>query len=93
MNNILIISEINDYLHSKKMHFSLTKGYEFAKGLSKYTNNVDYLTLGKTLIEENLKLINIEEITDQYLETVGFVILIRETNILDIFDKSPNLKN
>ena len=30
--NILIISELNDFLLSKKIHFSLMKGYEFAKG-------------------------------------------------------------
>jgi len=68
MNSILIISEINDYLSSKKIHFSLTKGYEFAKGLSKSTNDIYYLTLGKSLNEDNLKFINIEEITNEFLE-------------------------
>ena len=61
--NTLIVSEFVDYVSSKKIHFSLTKGFEFAKGLA--TNKkykVYYLTLGKTQVIDNVTLINLNEI-------------------------------
>lgn len=91
--NTLIVSEFVDYVSSKKIHFSLTKGFEFAKGLA--TNKkykVYYLTLGKTQIIDNVTLINLNEINDEYTKNLKFILLVRETNILEIFEKSPILK-
>ena len=91
--NILIISELNDFLQSKKIHFSLMKGYEFAKGLTKIYDTIYYLTIGKTEKCDNINLININEITSTFLENIKYLILIRETNIFDILEKSESLKD
>ncbi len=73
--NTLIVSEFCDYIASKKIHFSLTKGFEFAKGLATNTNyKVNYLTLGKTQIINNVTLLNLNEINEEYIKNIKFIL-------------------
>ena len=91
---ILIINDIADYHTQLKQHFSLTKGYYFAKGLSKIKdNNVYFFTTGKSSVDEQLKFINDKEVTKTFLDDVNLILLIRENNILDIMDKYSVIKD
>lgn len=92
MNNILIISELCDYKASIKRHYSLTKGFYLAQGFQKHANTY-YLTTGKSEPHPKINLININEITEKFLDTVRFILFIREGNILDILDKIPKIKD
>lgn len=93
MNKILVISEIVDYISQKKTHFSLTKGFEFSKGLTKLESTVYYLTTGKDEIIENVNLININNINKNFMDTIKYIIFIRETNLIEIMEKNNILKN
>ena len=91
---ILVINDIADYHTQLKQHFSLTKGYYFAKGLSNIKENeVYFLTTGKSTGEKLLNFINDLEITKEFLDSINLILLIRENNFLDILEKYPLIKN
>lgn len=91
---ILVINDIADYHKQLKQHFSLTKGYYFAKGLSKIQNNqVYFFTTGITQKDENLTFINDEEVTQDFLKDINLILLIRENNFIDIIQKYSHIKN
>lgn len=87
INNILIISEIEDFMNNKhRSHYSLTKGYNFAYGLAKIeSNKVFYYTTGKYELYNNISFVN-NEILNNNMDIFTHLILIRETNLLDILN-------
>jgi hypothetical protein len=89
MVNILVISEIVDYIKTPPAHFSLSKGYYFSIGLSKIEDiQVYYYTTGQSEIINSINFINEIDITDEFLKRLNYLILIRETNLLDIMKLS-----
>ena len=85
MKNILIISELEDYLNNiNHSHYSLNKGFEFAKGLSNLDTNIFYFTTGESTNLDNIQFINEKYISTEFIENLNFLILIRETNLVDI---------
>ena len=91
IKNILILSELSDYFKSKKKHFSFTKGFGIAMGLSKLCKTY-YLTLGETKVDQNIFFKNINEINDDFVEQIDFILFIREFNVIDILDRIPSIK-
>lgn len=91
---ILVINDIADYHKQIKQHFSLTKGYYFAKGLSKINSNqVYFFTTGNTSNDEKLTFINDKELTESFLLSINLILLIRENNFLEILEKYPLIKS
>lgn len=87
MKNILIISELEDFLNTKHTHYSFNKGFEFAKGLVNIDNlKIYYLTTGNSQLFEKINLINILEINDDFINNLNYLILVRETNLLEILN-------
>jgi glycosyltransferase involved in cell wall biosynthesis len=86
MKNILIISELEDYLNNlNHSHYSLNKGFEFAKGLSNIDNtNIFYFTIGETRTLDKINFVNEKNIDSNFIDNLNFFILIRETNLLEI---------
>jgi hypothetical protein len=92
MLGILVISELHNYLEQKIAHFSLTKGFYTAIGFSKLMPSY-YLTTGKDSQKDGVNLINIDNITEEFLDNnIKYLLLIRESNIIDIIEKNKALK-
>jgi len=90
---ILVINDIANYHQQVKQHFSLTKGYYFASGLSKIPNNqVYFLTTGETKKENQLTFLNDLEITFDFIKDLNLILLIRENNFIEILEKYPLIK-
>ena len=92
--NVLVINDIGDYHQQIKNHFSLTKGYYFSKGLSEIkNNNIYFLTTGANIKEDNLNFINDKNIDEDFLKNINLILLIKESNFVDIIEKYPLIKN
>ena len=92
MSGILIISELTDYLAQKSAHFSLTKGFHTAIGFSKLMSSY-YLTTGPDTVFENVHLISNANITMDFLLTnIKYLLLIRETNLVDVIESNSVIK-
>lgn len=89
--HVLIISDYDDYKVMNHLHFSITKGFELARGWS-VLNKVYFLTTGKTEIFENVNLINVDEIDYVFLTSLDIILFIRETIVHVILDKWKLLK-
>ena len=88
INKILVIGEIDDYHKSIKRHYSFTKGLGIATGFSKLAETF-YLTKGKEEEYMGTKFINISNITDEFMDTIDFILLIREHNVLQVLNIEP----
>jgi len=87
MKNILIISEIEDYMNANHSHYSFSKGFNFGYGLSIIEgNHIFYYTVGKSETIKNIQLVNDLYIDDKFIEDLNVIILIRETNLIEVFD-------
>ena len=91
IKKILIIGELDDYIKTPKRHFSFMKGFGIATGFSKLAE-VFYLTLGQNEIIDKINMINIDKITNSFLNEIDFVLFIREFNLLQIMEKSKPIK-
>lgn len=90
---ILVINDIANYHTQAKQHFSLTKGYYFAKGLSKINNNqVYFLTTGENSNDDKLIFLNDKELNQEFLKDLNLMLLIRENNFLDILNTYPDIR-
>ena len=91
--NVLVINDIGDYHQQIKNHFSLTKGYYFSKGLSEIkNNNIYFLTTGANIKEDNLNFINDKNIDEDFLKNINLILLIKESNFVDIIKKYQLIK-
>ncbi|MBA42744.1 MAG: hypothetical protein CMF62_01900 [Magnetococcales bacterium] len=89
---ILVICEINDYITSIKRHYSLTKGFGIATGLAKLSK-VFYLTKGITQEKDGLILKNLNEIDIEFMNSIDYILLIREHNIFEVLDSNTAIKD
>jgi len=89
MSSILILSELQDYTGTNsRFHYSLTKGFYLGIGFAPICDTY-YMTLGKTEVVDGVRLINKEEITDEFLDGINILLFIREGNLLDIIEEIP----
>lgn len=88
----LVISELFDYKNKPKQHFSFCKGFLFADSLSKIIKTF-YVTTGISEKLSNIDLINIDEINNEFLDDIKFLIFIREGNLSEILERNINIKN
>lgn len=86
--NILIISEIINFKHAFIRHYSLNKGYDLALALTKLCN-VNYANLHEEFTQNNINFINFKNITDEFIDTLNYVIFIRETNMFELLQYLP----
>lgn len=85
IKKILVIGEIDDYHKSVKRHYSFTKGLGIASGFSKLAETY-YLTKGKNQEHMGVHFFNISNINDEFIDTIDFILLIREHNILQVLE-------
>ena len=91
MKSILVISELCNYMESVKYHYSLTKGFYVAEGFSNLAKTY-YLTIGESISYNNINLININSIDDEFLNDINFILFIREGNLLEILDENKAIE-
>lgn len=91
INKILVIGELDDFIKMPKRHYSFIKGFGISTGFSKLCS-VFYLTLGKDDTIDNVNLVNIDKINNNFLRTIDFILFIREFNLLEIMEKSKPIK-
>lgn len=87
----LIICDFDNYKKINHFHFSITKGFELAKGWAEH-DDVFFLTTGPSEVVHNVKLTNFKEIDLIFLAKINIVLFIRETNIHQVLDKCDALK-
>ena len=93
---LLILSQWCDYLSTNVYHYSISKGFNIGAGFSKIITTY-YMTLGKTQdyeLQDNriIHLINNEELTLEFLESLDFILFIKEVEMFSLIEKVPNLK-
>lgn len=85
------MNDIEDFEGKYLIHYSLVKGIELAKESSKLIDTY-ILTSGKTKDHQDVNLINVDEITKEFLDkNISIILFIREANIHLIFDKCKSL--
>ena len=87
----LVIHEFEDFVNSagNHKHFSSTKGFQFAIGLSKHID-VFYLTTGESVVVDGVNLISIEDILDEGIDSFDLLIITREHIFPQLFEYLPS---
>ena len=95
MNSIkfLIINDFNDINNATIRHFSLDKGHFIAKSLVKLNHIVYFLTTLPDYSKNGIEYLNIDNITDNFIETIDYVMIVREPLFIDVINKIPAIKN
>jgi len=93
--NILIINDLSDILTTNKTHFSDTKGLFLSES---FANNDDvkclyFLSKSNQQLYRNFILFNIDDLTKEFLNSIHFILFIRESLIELILTKLPLIKN
>lgn len=86
----LVISELNDILGANNYHFSLTKGLLLAQGLTSQIKT--YYLSTQPGNYQDVEFITPDQMTDEFIKTVDYVLFIRESNFHHILDQFPALK-
>ena len=86
----LVIHEIDDFGGDSMRHFSSTKGFLFAEGMSKHIDCF-YLTTGSSSTIDGVKLLNIEQIKSEGLESFDLIVITREFVFPELFESLPEI--
>ncbi len=89
----LIINDFNDINDAIIRHFSLDKGHFMAKSLLALDHDVYFLTVKRDYILGGIKYIHYDNITNDFIDTLDYVLIVREPLFLDILNRIPALKN
>lgn len=105
---LLILSQWVDYLSTNVYHYSISKGFNLAGGFCLEIDTY-YMTLGLTQdyvlpeFTDNEKtektqkrvihLINVNEITSEFLEKLDYILFIKEVEMFSLLEKMPALRN
>jgi hypothetical protein len=100
MPNLLILSQWCDYLATSVYHYSISKGFNIGAGFALEANTY-YMTLGETkdyelTTNDQQKIIihlkNANEITTDFLDTLDYILFIKEVEMFGLLEKMPTLK-
>ncbi|XWV26185.1 glycosyltransferases group 1 [Tupanvirus soda lake] len=89
----LIINDFNDINDINITHFSLDKGHFIAKSLVKLGHDVYFLTVKNDYVKNNIKYTFIDNITKSFMETMDYVLIVREPMFLEIIKRMRDVKN
>lgn len=93
MIKFFFINDFNDINDASIRHYSLDKGHFIAKSLAKLKYDVYFLTTKSSYIKNNIKYVSLDSITDDFLQNIDFVFIMREPMFLSILKKIPCVKN
>ena len=89
---ILTLNNLNDFKKEKKLHFSLMKGFNITKAMGELGNDVFFATNGEEEEYNGVVLLPIDKITNDFLDSIDMIFMIRETTFLKWMDRLPYLK-
>ena len=92
MLKFLVFNDFNDINSINILHFSLDKGHFLAKSLAKNGNNVYFATSKDNYQQNGLYYINFNKITKEFLDTIDYVIIVREPIIVPLMVRVPAIK-
>jgi glycosyltransferase involved in cell wall biosynthesis len=92
MLKFLVINDFNDINDARIRHFSLDKGHYMAKSLSKLGNQVYFLTTKENYVRNGINYIFIDNVTAEFVNSMDYVMIVREPLIIDIVKKIPSIK-
>ncbi|XWV24939.1 hypothetical protein QJ856_gp0842 [Tupanvirus deep ocean] len=88
----LIINDFNDINDINIRHFSLDKGHFIAKSLVKLGHDIYFLTTKNDYVKNGIKYTFIDNITKNFIDTMNYVVIVREPLFLEIMKKLPDIK-
>jgi len=100
MKSLLILSQWTDYLHADVYHYSISKGFNIAGGFSRMIKTY-YMTTGKTEeyeyiqddgISRKIYFINTSDITPDFLDSLDYILFIKEVEMFSLLEKLPSVK-
>lgn len=89
----LIINDFNDINDVKIRHFSLDKGHFMAKSLHGFGHEVYFLTIKDDYEQNGIKYIHFVNINTDFIDTIDYVMIVREPLFIEILNILPALKN
>lgn len=96
MTNLLIISQLIDYLEGTLVHYSLSKGFNLGIGFSRLIKT-HYLTTGPSceynLDNRQINLVNVSDLTEDYLKGIDIILFAKEVEMFDILAQLDPLRN
>ena len=92
VRGLLILNDIENFEKKSLIHYSLVKGIELAKEMTKLIDTY-LLTTDISKIFNDINLVNIDELTTEFLnKNISIILFIREANIHLILDKCKYIK-
>ena len=88
ISRCLTIHEMEDFGRRSMRHFSSTKGFLFAEGLASHIESC-YLTTGASSTIDGVKLINIEQLRSEGLDSFDLIVITREFVFPELFELVP----
>lgn len=92
MLRFLIINDFNDINDAVIRHFSLDKGHFMAKSLAKLGYDVYFMTTKNDYVSNNINYIQLNNIRGDFLDTVDYVLIVREPLFINIVTAVPGIK-
>lgn len=89
----LVINDFNDINDVSIRHFSLDKGHFLAKSIVKNGHDVYFMTTKNNYIKNGISYISIQDISTELLESIDYVLIIREPLLIDILQTIPAVKS
>ena len=90
ISRCLTIHEMEDFGRRSMRHFSSTKGFLFAEGLASHIESC-YLTTGASSTIDGVKLINIEQLRSEGLDSFDLIVITREFVFPELFELVPEM--
>jgi hypothetical protein len=88
-----IINDFNDINDAIIRHFSLDKGHFMARSLHGLGHEISFLTTKKDYEQNGIKYIHFDNITDQFIDRMDYVLIVREPLFITILNTLPAVKN
>lgn len=89
----LVINDFNDINDASIRHFSLDKGHFLAKSIAKNGHNVYFMTIKNNYNKNGISYISIHNINNELLDSIDYVLIIREPLLINILQSIPAIKS
>jgi len=93
MANFLVINDFNDINDAWVRHFSMDKGHFMAKSLAKLSHKIFFFTTKNDYVKDDINYISKKNITEQFIDTVNYILIPREPMLIPILKEFDLIKN
>lgn len=89
----LFINDFNDVNEVTIRHFSLDKGHYLAKAIQIHQHTVYFMTMNTAYERDGLIYLPINQITPEFLQSLQYVVIVREPLFAGMVEKIPALRD